>query len=273
MGRIGQILDTVPDIRDGDGVADQGKGEFAIEMRDLTFTYGKDLQPALKSVSFTLPWGATLGVVGLTGSGKTTIARLLLREYEAEEGSVFVNGHSVRDYELEKLRNFFGLVPQDTFLFSGSIKENICFGTDKDKEADQAAAAAGILQEIEELKDGMEAIIGERGLTLSGGQKQRVAIARALYLNRPIVIFDDCLSAVDTETEEKILSNLKKHMAERTALIVSNRISSVQHADEIIVLSDGEIIERGNHEQLLAKDGLYADLHKRQQIEQWIETH
>ena len=274
LGRIGTVLDTVPEIKDGTGVAEEKTNGLALEMKAVTFSYGKELKPSLKNVSFSLPWGGTLGVVGLTGSGKTTIARLLLREYEAEEGTVFVNGYSVRQYELDKLRQFFGLVPQDTFLFSGPIEENICFGADDKLAApDIAAADAGILDEINSLPHQMSTVIGERGVTLSGGQKQRLAIARALYLNRPIVILDDCLSAVDTETEEKILRNLKKHMQERTALVVSNRISSVKHADEIIVLKEGEIIERGTHAELLSLDGLYADLHRRQQIEEWIESH
>ena len=185
------------------GVADEERSDLAIELRDVTFSYSEELQPALKNVSFSIPWGATLGVVGLTGSGKTTIARLLLREYEAEEGRVFINGHSVRNYELKALRQFFGLVPQETFLFSGPIGDNICFGSDDCQNPEEAAAAAGILEEINELEDKMDSVIGERGVTLSGGQKQRVAIARALYLNRPIVILDDCLSALIRKQKRK----------------------------------------------------------------------
>ncbi len=220
-----------------------------------------------------LPWGKTLGIVGLTGSGKTTLLRLLLRHYDAPDGTILIDGKGIRSLPLAELRSLVRVVPQETFLFSGPVRENILFGTDAVDEETlrRVAEQAGILAEIDEMPEGFDTLIGERGITLSGGQRQRVAIARALVLNPRILILDDCLSAVDSQTERHILDRLREIWSGSTALVVSNRIAAVMHCDEIIVLDDGAVLERGHHSELVASDGLYADLNRRQELEEWIE--
>jgi ATP-binding cassette subfamily B protein len=216
-----------------------------------------------------VPQGHTLGVLGRTGSGKSTVCTLLLRIHEATEGQVLVDGNDVTGLTLSSLRGAIGYVPQDTFLFSDTIRENIKFGAPEasDERVTEAARIAGILDEIESFPDGLDTLVGERGVTLSGGQKQRVAIARALLHAPAIVVLDDALSSVDTATEERIQQALKGALENRTSIIVSHRISSIKHADETIVLDDGRILERGTHEELVAEGGLYANIYERQLLE------
>ena len=273
MGRINKILEVKPAIADHENavVLTEPRGE--VEFRGVTFSYEKGLEPALADVSFTVPEGHTLGVLGRTGSGKSTVCNLLLRIHEATEGQVLVDGNDVTGLTLSSLRGSIGYVPQDTFLFSDTIRENIKFGAPEasDESVTEAARIAGILDEIESFPDGLDTLVGERGVTLSGGQKQRVAIARALLHAPAIVVLDDALSSVDTATEERIQQALKGALENRTSIIVSHRISSIKHADETIVLDDGRILERGTHEELVAKGGLYANIYERQLLEAAME--
>ena len=274
MGRINKILETAPEITDRDGAVDLPEPRGEVEFRNVTFRYAEDLDPALEGIDVRLRPGETLGVVGRTGSGKSTICNLLLRVYEPSSGEVAVDGLDVRGITLSALRRTVGYVPQDTFLFSDTVKENIRFGRPDapDDEVREAARIAGILDEIEAFPDGMDTLVGERGVTLSGGQKQRIAIARALLMDPSIVVLDDALSSVDTATEETIQQELKTALEGRTSIIVSHRISSIKHADQILVLDDGRVIERGTHDELLALNGLYADIHERQLLEAEMEA-
>jgi ATP-binding cassette subfamily B protein len=244
-----------------------------VEFRGVTFSYAEGLEPALADISFTVPRGHTLGVLGRTGSGKSTVCNLLLRIHEATEGQVLIDGNDVTGLTLSSLRGAIGYVPQDTFLFSDTIRENIRFGAPEagGERVTEALRIAGILDEIERFPDGLDTLVGERGVTLSGGQKQRVAIARALVHAPAIVVLDDALSSVDTATEERIQQELKGALKNRTSIIVSHRISSIKHADETIVLDEGRIVERGAHEELVALKGLYANIYERQLLEAAME--
>ncbi|GJM22569.1 MAG: ABC transporter ATP-binding protein [Planctomycetota bacterium] len=239
----------------------------ALEVRDLTHAF--DGAPVLQNVSFKVPAGATLGITGRTGCGKTTLVQLLARLIEPPPGTVFIDGVDVRDLPLDWLRKTIGVVPQDTFLFSETIHDNIAFaGEHVDREQVLAAARlAHIHDDIEGFPTGYEQELGERGVTLSGGQRQRTAIARTLAARPPVMVLDDCLSAVDSVTEQNILRQLRGALAERTAVIVSHRVSALSLADHVIVLDEGRVEEAGSHEDLLARGGLYAELHERQQIE------
>jgi len=237
------------------------------------FKYPNSQSYALKNINFTVKEGNTLAIVGRTGSGKTTIVNLLLRLYDIDKGSILLDNIDIRNIQIKSLRENISYVPQDNFLFSSTIRDNIGFAFDKEISEEQiiyASKIAEVYDDIMELPDGFDTVLGERGVTLSGGQKQRVAIARAIVKDAPILILDDSLSSVDTQTEERILNNLKNVMSKKITIIISHRISTVKNADQIIVLDEGEIIERGNHESLLEIDGLYKYLHEKQLLEEKV---
>ena len=272
LGRLNLIFQAQPDIDDRD-VPPQPvtalRGE--IEFRNLTFSYNG--KPVLRNLSLRIPAGRTVAIVGATGSGKSTLVSLIPRLYDAPPGTVLVDGVAIRQIPLRVLREAIGFVPQETFLFSETIRENVRFGTAgaADSDVERAAEISNILPEIRGFPRGFETMVGERGLTLSGGQKQRTAISRAVIRDPRILILDDALSSVDTYTEEKILGHLTEVMAGRTTLLISHRVSTIRHADEIVVLHDGEVAERGRHEELLALNGHYADLYTKQLIEEELE--
>ncbi|HKC67266.1 MAG TPA: ABC transporter ATP-binding protein, partial [Bacteroidia bacterium] len=263
--RINEFLTTKPEI------INPSKKEFdlqdKIEFKNVSYKYPDTGITALKDVSFTIQKGKTLGIIGKSGSGKTTIAQLLMRFMDTNSGSILVNENNIKDLNLHQLRSQTGYVQQDVFLFSDTVKNNIAFsGTYSDDAVHQAAKQAAVYDNIESFADKFETIVGERGITLSGGQKQRISIARAIIKNPSIFIFDDCLSAVDSDTEQQILSNLKKVTQQKTGIIISHRVSSIQNADEIILLSGGTIIERGTHAELLLLKGEYYNLYQIQKL-------
>jgi ATP-binding cassette, subfamily B, multidrug efflux pump len=272
--RILNILKEKPDIQDGaetDPSLTEITGE--IEFRDLSFTYPGISSPVLKKVNLHIPAGMTLAIVGHTGSGKSTWMHLIPRLYDAPAGTLFLDGHDIRCIPLAELRRQIGFVTQETFLFSDVLRENLAFGVNEnnDDKLQAAIEMAQLNKDLDQFPQGWDTMVGERGLTLSGGQKQRVAIARAILRDPRILILDDALSAVDTYTEEEILSRLRTVRQGRTTLIVSHRISTVRDADWIVVLKNGEIAEQGRHEELLAHAGLYHTLYERQLLEQSLE--
>ncbi len=262
--RINEFLQEVPDIQNlqEDRTPVQGK----IEFRNVSFTYEDTEIQALKDVSFNIEQGKTLAILGKTGSGKSTVAALIPRMYDVDYGEILIDGRPIKEINLQDLRESIGYVPQDAFLFSDNIRNNIRIGKESatDEEIHQAAESAYILHNIENFQNGFDTLVGERGVTLSGGQKQRVSIARALIADPEILIFDDCLSAVDTETEEIILSNLDKATKGKTTLIISHRTSSVKNADHIIVLDDGHVVQSGVHDDLITQEGYYQDIYNQQ---------
>lgn len=262
--RINEFLDAKNDMISTEKIKADIDGN--IEVKDLTFIYPDSGIKALDSISFKIKAGQTLGIIGTTGSGKSTIANLLMRMYDPTSGVIKVDGRELPRYDVADLRRQIGFVPQDVFLFSDTIANNIAFGLDHaDRELiEQAAKDADVYQNIIDFPKGFETLLGERGITLSGGQKQRVSIARAIAKEPKILILDDCLSAVDTKTENAILSALKSIMRDRTSVIISHRVSSAKLADHIIVLHEGKIIERGNHESLMEQKGVYAELYEKQ---------
>jgi ATP-binding cassette subfamily B multidrug efflux pump len=272
LGRLNTIFLAQPEITDRD-VPPQPltslRGE--IEFRNLTFSYNG--KPILRNLNLHIPAGKTVAIVGATGSGKSTLVSLIPRLYDAPPGSLLVDGVPVREIPLQTLREQIGFVPQETFLFSDSVRENIRFGAHDatDQDVERAAEISNILPDIQGFPKGFETMVGERGLTLSGGQKQRTAISRAVIRDPRILILDDALSSVDTYTEEKILRHLTEVMAGRTTLLISHRVSTIRNADEIVVLHDGEIVERGTHEELLAMNGHYTELYNKQLIEEELE--
>jgi ATP-binding cassette subfamily B protein len=275
MVRINEILVEKPEIADGPEAAKAaaaGAGftpiNGEIEFRGLNFAYNG--VPVLHDVNLRIPAGSSLAIVGPTGSGKTTLVSVIPRIYDAAPGSVWIDGKPVRDFALESLRRQIGFVPQETFLFSETVRENIAFGKEDatDQEVRGAAEAANIAHDIEEFPEQYRTLVGERGITLSGGQKQRAAIARALIRNPRILILDDALSSVDTHTEDKILNHLREIMQDRTTIFISHRVSTVRNADMIAVLHAGRVVELGTHDELLARNGYYSDLYNKQLLEE-----
>jgi ATP-binding cassette subfamily B protein len=270
--RLNEIMQESPEITDAVDAKDLSNEDrdFSgeIEFRGLNFSY--DGKQVLHDVNLRIPAGSSLAIVGPTGSGKTTLVNLIPRIYDASPGSVLIDGRPVRGYTLASLRKRIGFVPQETFLFSDRIRENIALGVDSASDADihSAANAANIAADIEGFPEGYETLVGERGITLSGGQKQRTAIARALIRNPRILILDDALSSVDTHTEDKILNHLRDVMQGRTTIFISHRVSTVRNADRIAVLHGGRIVELGTHDELLALNGYYSDLYNKQLLEE-----
>ena len=289
MGRLNYILVAKPQIDDrGARLATGTKVEGNIEFRNLTFTYpttvagngtrganghGNEARPILKDINLKIPAGSTVAIVGPTGSGKTTLAALVARLWEAPDGEILIDGHPIREWPLQTLRRAIGYVPQDTYLFSETVGENISFGLEKHEpeQVNYAAEIADLHGDVLGFAKQYETMVGERGITLSGGQKQRSAIARAVARDPRILILDDSLSSVDTQTEERILGRLRGVMRGRTTILIAHRTSTVREADQIVVLKDGEIIEHGTHDELLERRGYYADLYQKQLLEEELE--
>tara|TARA_B110000879_G_scaffold43342_1_gene61136 strand:+ start:15158 stop:16924 length:1767 start_codon:yes stop_codon:yes gene_type:complete len=265
--RINEFLQQVPEIKNNNERSFDLKGE--VTFKDVTLKYDDTEITALKNISFTVKQGQTIAILGKTGSGKTSVINLVSRLYDSTEGTILIDNKPIKETNLDALRNQIGFVPQDPFLFSDTIENNIKFGKENAsyEEIMNAAKNAVVHNNIMEFKNGYQTILGERGVTLSGGQKQRVSIARAIIKNPSILIFDDCLSAVDTETEEKILSNLEQVSKNKTTFIISHRVSSAKNADKILVLDNGEITQQGSHSKLLEEDGYYKELYAQQLLE------
>ena len=271
--RIKVIMDEQPEIVDSPEARDAGALRGEIDLKDLTFAYpGHEGTAALEHISVHVKEGETLAVLGRTGSGKTTLANLLLRLYDTKSSMIRIDGRPLYQIPLAVLRRDIAYVPQDSFLFSDTLARNIAFGADGKslEEIQQAAKDACIHDNIMDFPEKYETMVGERGVTLSGGQKQRSAIARALLKNSPVLILDDALSAVDTDTEEQILHNLKTNRAGRTTIIIAHRISTIQHADHILVLDDGKAAEYGRHDELMALGGIYRSVYEKQQLEKQL---
>jgi ATP-binding cassette subfamily B multidrug efflux pump len=274
MARLQVIFNTKPDVEDALDI-DQSIGEIKgdIEFQNVSFRYREELPFVLRHVNLKIPSGKTLAIIGRTGAGKSSFVDLIPRLYDTTEGTILIDGHDIRKIPLSVLRKNIGMVPQESFLFSETVHDNIGFGLEEATEAEVASAAqsAEIYADITSFPHRLETIVGERGLTLSGGQKQRTALSRALARDPNILILDDAMSAVDTATEEKILGNLRNIMSGRTSIIISLRISTVKNADEIIVLDQGRIIEQGTHDELLTLGGAYHDLYRKQLLEEALE--
>ena len=273
MDRLTNIFRTEPEIVDREGAIELDEIKGNIEFKNVSFKYAPELPYALKDISFKLEPGKTLAILGRTGSGKSSIVNVLLRLYDINEGEILVDGHEVKDVTLNSLRENISYVPQDDFLFSKTVKENIEFHYEHeldDEMIEKYAKIAGVYDDIIEFKDGFDTILGERGVTLSGGQKQRVSIARALAKEKNVLIMDDSLSAVDTQTEEEILKNLNTDEADVSKIIISHRVSTIKDADEILFIEDGAIVERGTHDELVSLGGRYNKLYEDQLLEQKI---
>ena len=264
--RIEKLLAEENDVVEKENTIPAHNGRLEYNINSFSYV-GEE---TLSDIKFAIDKGQTLGIVGVTGSGKTTLLKLLLREYDVEDGSINLNNHNIKDYKLNDLRSLIGYVPQDQVLFAMSIKENIRFADTKytDKQVENITKVCGIYDDIVNMTDGFNTIIGERGVSLSGGQKQRMAMSRALIMNPEILILDDSLSAVDAKTEHLILENLKEERSGKTTIITAHRLSAIVHADLIIVMDNGKIIERGTHDQLIAQDGWYKETYNTQQLEE-----
>jgi ATP-binding cassette, subfamily B, multidrug efflux pump len=291
MGRIHEILMARPEIGDDDVAPDLEHVQSVrgdLEFRKLNFSYNGT--PVLKDINLVIPAGTSLAIVGPTGSGKTTLVSLIARIFDplhqvsqngdsgnagdaSGGGQLLLDGRPVSEYPLAMLRRNIGFVPQETFLFSTTVRENIAFGVEgaSDEQVRSAAEAASIATDIESFPDQYQTLVGERGITLSGGQKQRIAIARAIMRDPRILILDDALASVDTYTEEKILNHLREVMEGRTTIFISHRVSTVRNADRIAVLHQGQVVELGTHDELLARDGYYTDLYNKQLLEEELE--
>ena len=271
--RLNEFLHTKPGIKNPPN-AFKGAVSGDIIMKDVEFTYTHTGIKAINSLSLHIRKGQKIALIGRTGSGKTTIAQLLLRMFDPQEGEILVDGKNIREFELQSLRRQIGYIPQDVFLFSDTIANNISFGLEKSnkEELEEAALKASVDTEIMQFPANYETIVGERGVTLSGGQKQRLSIARALIKDSSILIFDDCLSAVDAKTEKQILNNLQEVLEQKTAIIITHRIFSLLDFDQVIVLDHGKIVEQGTHDKLLSLNGYYAELYRRQQSSEVNES-
>ena len=273
MDRLNNIFNTKPEIVDAKDAIDLKDTKGEVEFKNVSFKYAEDLPYALKDISFKISPGKTLAILGRTGSGKSSIVNVMLRLYEVNQGQILIDGHDIKDIKLNSLRENISYVPQDDFLFSKTVKENIEFHYEHeldDETIEKYAKIAGVYDDIMDFKDGFDTILGERGVTLSGGQKQRVAIARALAKEKNILIMDDSLSAVDTETEEKILQNLNRDERGTSKIIISHRVSTIKDADKILFIEDGAIVERGTHDELIKLNGRYNKLYEDQLLEQKI---
>ena len=264
--RIEKLLAEENDVVEKENTIPAHNGRLEYNINSFSYV-GEE---TLSDIKFAIDKGQTLGIVGVTGSGKTTLLKLLLREYDVEDGSIYLNNHNIKDYKLNDLRSLIGYVPQDQVLFAMSIKENIRFADTKykDKQVEDITKVCGIYDDIVNMTDGFDTIIGERGVSLSGGQKQRMAMSRALIMNPEILILDDSLSAVDAKTEHLILENLKEERSGKTTIITAHRLSAIVHADLIIVMDNGKIIERGTHDQLIAQEGWYKETYNTKQLEE-----
>ena len=272
--RIEEILEVTPEITSPVPALTPDACRGEIEFRRLTFTYPGASRPTLRDVSITVPSGTSLAVVGHTGSGKTTLLCLIARVFDPPPGTVFLDGVDVRRLDLEWLRSRIAEAPQESFLFSATVAENIAYGVEREvpDEVERVARLAHLDADVREFPKRYQTMVGERGITLSGGQKQRATIARALLRDAPVLVLDDCFSSVDTHTEEAILVDLSRTLERRTTLIVSHRVSTVRDADHIVVLEEGAVVEHGTHASLLERDGRYAALHREQQIEEELEA-
>ena len=275
MKRLEELFKIEPAIADGESTQPVHGLKQGIEFRNISFAYGrqKNGYGALNGVSFSLPVGRSVGLVGRIGSGKSTVAQLVPRLFDVGGGEILLDGQDIRKLSLRDLRQTLGYVPQDPFLFSTSLRRNLAFGRDDvtEDELKRAAAIARLDRDLEVFPEKLDTIVGERGVTLSGGQKQRATLARALVMDPPVLILDDCLSSVDAQTEAEILRGLRSILKEKTCLIISHRISAVKEADEILVLDDGRIIERGSHDELVRRGGVYAELYQQQRLSEELE--
>ena len=272
MARVNEIFLARSSIRDmGDGYIPASSGD--LEISGIRFQYSSENQEALKEMDLTITCGQTLGIVGVIGSGKTTLARLLLRFYDPTSGDIWIDGKSIQEMPLKSLRDYIGYVSQEPFLFSTSIRSNIALGRDNasDSEIEKIVEIAGMTSDLESFPEHLETMIGEKGVTLSGGQKQRIALARALFKNPPLLILDDSFSNLDSEMEEELLRNLKIHFKDTTKIIISHRLSTILNAENIIVMKDGNISEQGNHSQLVKLGGIYAGLFQSQELAREME--
>ena len=275
MRRLEEILETTPAIADEPTPQIALSLKQGIEFRDVSFTHERQRNghPTLEGIDFKLPVGRSVGLVGRVGSGKSTVAQLVPRLFDVSTGAVLMDGQDIRKLSLHELRKMIGYVPQEPFLFSTSLKNNLAFGRDacSMEEVARAVQIAKLDRDVEIFSHGLDTIVGERGVTLSGGQKQRATLARALIMDPPVLILDDCLSSVDAQTEAEILHELRAILKNKTCLIISHRISAVKEVDEILVLDEGQIIERGNHDQLVRLGGVYAELYQQQRLSEELE--